>query len=103
MSGFVTLIPALVAGAGLGALYFGGLWLTVRRLADARRPALLFASSFAVRTALTVTGFYFVMDGRWERALAALLGFVIVRQLLVSRLRPAPEAAVRQEGESVRP
>lgn len=103
MSGFMPLLLAFVTGAGLGLFYFGGLWLTVQRLADSHRPVLLFAASFAVRTALTVLGFYFVMDGRWERALACLLGFIIVRQLLVSRLRPTSEPTVRQKREGVHP
>lgn len=94
---------SVAAGAGLGLLYFGGLWLTIRRLAGSRRPALLFGSSLAVRLSLTVVGFYFVMDGSWERALACLGGFLIARQVLISRLRPdhAPAAAAGKEG--VRP
>ncbi len=94
------LVLAMAAGAGLGLFYFGGLWLTVRRLADTGWPTLLFGASFLVRTTLTVLGFYFVMDGSLGRVLACLLGFIVVRQLLVSRLRPGsePTSAPGQEG-----
>ena len=37
--------------------------------------------------AVVVVGFYFVMDGRWERMLACLAGFIMVRLILVSRMR----------------
>ena len=98
MSAVLPLLLALVAGLGLGLFYFGGLWLTVRRLGRARSPTLLFAVSFAVRTALVVAGMYLVMGGSWQRVLACLAGFITVRQIMVSRLcldRP-PEA--RREG-----
>lgn len=82
--------PALawVAGVGLGLFYFGGLWLTIRRLPTCRWPAPLLAASFVGRTAVVLVGFYFVMGGRWERIVASLLGFVMARHLLISRLRP---------------
>ncbi len=94
---------SVAAGVGLGLLYFGGLWLTVRRLAGSRRPAMLFGASFVVRLALTVVGFYFVMDGSWERALACLGGFLIARQILTSRLRPDRVPAVTGGKEGVPP
>ena len=47
----------------------------------------LVMASFVVRTAVVVVGFYFVMDGRWERMLACLAGFIMVRLILVSRMR----------------
>lgn len=88
MSGFVHLALALAAGLGLGLFYFGGLWLTVRWLGASGWPVLLMVGSFVGRTAVAVLGFYFIMDGSWQRMLACLAGFIIVRQLVVSRLRP---------------
>jgi F1F0 ATPase subunit 2 len=101
MSGFVTLVLAGGAGVGLGLFYFGGLWLTVRRLSDCGRPSLLFLGSFAGRTALTLMVFYLVMDGRWERMLACLVGFIAARQFLISRLRPEREPAIARGREGV--
>jgi F1F0 ATPase subunit 2 len=79
-------------GVGVGVVYFGGLWLTVRRLPDARRPALLLLGSVVGRTVLTLLGFYLVMGARWERLLACLAGFILARMVLVRRLGP-PHAA----------
>lgn len=79
---------AFLAGTLLGLFYFGLLWATVRRVPTARHPALLVLGSFAVRMAVVIAAFYFVMNGRWERLAACLLGFLIVRQVMVSRIRP---------------
>lgn len=103
MSGFMALVLSMAAGAGLGLLYFGGLWLTVRRLAGTRTPVLLFGASFVVRTILTVLGFYLVMDGSLGRMLACLLGFIVARQLLISRLRPERAPAAPRGREGARP
>lgn len=103
MNGFMALVLSMAAGAGLGFFYFGGLWLTVRRLPGARRPTLLFVASFVGRTALTLLGFYLIMDGSWDRMLACLLGFIVARQLLISRLRPEPEPAAPRGREGARP
>ena len=89
MSNLLPLILALVAGIGLGVFYFGGLWLTVRRLPTAQRPALLSLLSFFVRLGVVLFGFYFVMDGRWVRLLVCLLGFLGARVILVRRWGPA--------------
>ncbi|MEZ4962359.1 MAG: ATP synthase subunit I [Saprospiraceae bacterium] len=73
------LILALLAGALLGAFFFGGLWWTVQKGLTAQNPALWFLGSMLVRTGVTLVGFYFVSDGRWERMVACLLGFVVAR------------------------
>lgn len=90
MSDVLRLGLALLAGAGLGLFYFGGLWLTLRRLATSGRPELLILGSFLARTAITVIGFYFVIDGQWDRLAASLAGFLLMRIFLVQRLKPQP-------------
>ena len=55
----------LLAGAILGAFFFGGLWWTIQRRLPSKTYALWFLGSLLVRTGLTVTGFYFVADGHW--------------------------------------
>ena len=97
MSGWIAIALSLAAGLGLGLVYFGGLWLTVRRVATTRRPVLLFAGSFVLRTVLVVAGMYLVMDGSWQRMLACLAGFIIMRQAVLSRLRPERLPKVRRE------
>jgi F1F0 ATPase subunit 2 len=39
-----------------------------------------------VRTAVVLVGFYLVSDGKWERMLACLVGFVLAR-FIVMRYR----------------
>ncbi|RJP16058.1 MAG: ATP synthase subunit I [Candidatus Abyssobacteria bacterium SURF_5] len=77
---------ALPAGMLLGLFYFGLLWITVRSLASARAPALHLAVSFVIRGSVCMLGFYLIMQGHWERLLIALLGFVLMRKILVRRL-----------------
>jgi len=84
----VQLVFAFLGGAGLGIFYFAGLWWTVQKLLSARSPALLSLGSFAVRTAVVLTGFYFIMGGQWERLLACLAGFMTARIVLLRRLKP---------------
>lgn len=85
------LIAAGVAGSFLGLFFFGGLWWTLKRLPASRKPQLVMAASFLGRSALAVAGFYAAMDGRWERLLAVLAGFLAVRAVLVRRLPPAAQ------------
>jgi F1F0 ATPase subunit 2 len=83
-------LMAFFVGMGAGLFYFGGLWWTVRRLPSARQPALLTFGSFFVRTGLSLAAFYFASGGHWQRILASLLGFIIVRVFLVRRMRSSP-------------
>ena len=83
VSELLRLTLSLGAGIGLGVFYFGGLWLTVRKLPTAPRPVFLSLSSFFARMAVVLIGFYFVMDGRWERLFVCLLGFLGMRFVLV--------------------
>ncbi len=99
MNEILTLAIALVAGLVLGAIFFGGLWWTVRRGASSPRPARWFFASALLRMSVTLGGFYLVGGGQWERLLACLVGFVMAR-LAVTWLaqspgqpRPAQEAS----------
>lgn len=83
MGELLPLMLALAAGIGLGMFYFGGLWLTVRRLPTTRRPAFLSLLSFFGRLGVVLFGFYLVMGGHWERLLVCLSGFLGVRIILV--------------------
>ncbi len=86
------LLLAGLAGAGLGLLFFGGLWYTIRQLPQSRRPALLLISSFLIRLSLTLLGFSWILGGAAaaiDRLLVAFIGFLLVRLLLTRRLRRA--------------
>lgn len=65
------LILTLLAGLGLGGVFFGGLWWTVKKGVSSPWPALWFCVSLALRTSLVLLGFYFIADGHWQRLLLA--------------------------------
>jgi F1F0 ATPase subunit 2 len=77
-----------LAGAGLGAFFFGGLWWTVRKGMSSPRPALWFLGSGLLRTCAVLAGFYVVSGGHWKRLLACLLGFVAARLAVTWLIRP---------------
>lgn len=87
-----TVILVLSGGAGvvLGAVFFGGLWWTVRRGLASKRPAFWFFGSLLLRTSIALAGFYLIARGHWERLLVCLLGFVMAR-LIMTRLTQAAE------------
>jgi F1F0 ATPase subunit 2 len=91
MNESVMLMLAGSAGVLLGAVFFGGLWWTVRKGVTSRHPALWFLGSMLVRTAIVSGGFYVVSGGHWQRLVACLLGFVIARLLVTRLARPRPE------------
>jgi F1F0 ATPase subunit 2 len=86
------LILSFLAGSLLGAFFFGGLWWTVQRLPESRSPALLALASFVIRTAAVLGVFYLIISGfsetAWPRLAAALVGFILLRVITVSRVRP---------------
>ncbi|WP_373509472.1 ATP synthase subunit I [Thiocapsa sp.] len=88
--------PALmlsgVAGLALGAVFFGGLWWTLRKSLESRRPALWLLGSLLVRMSLVLVGLYLVSGGQWERLLAGLAG-VIGARFLVLRLTGPSDVA----------
>lgn len=100
MNETLTLMLAAVAGAALGAIFFGGLWWTVRRGVTSARPALWFLGSALLRMSVAIAGFYFVAGGRWPRLVVALIGFIASRFVVLGLSRssrreriPPPEEA----------
>jgi F1F0 ATPase subunit 2 len=90
MNEILSLVPALMTGMLLGAMFFGGLWWTVRKGMSSGRPALWFFGSLLLRTSLTLAGFYMVSNGHWERLLICLVGFTMARPI-VTRLTRSDE------------
>ncbi|MEO8337813.1 MAG: ATP synthase subunit I [bacterium] len=83
-----------VVGAGLGAVFFGGLWWTVREAVSSRLPALWFAGSLLARTGVVMSGLYFVSGGDWKRLVVCLVGFFAAR-MAVTRIVLSAEASDR--------
>lgn len=83
----VTLLMAALAGVMLGLVFFVGLWWTVQRGLSTRHPALLFLVSLVLRMTVAVVGFWWVADGEWDRLLACLVGFLLVRLVMTRSSR----------------
>lgn len=87
----ISVMLAMVsAGAIIGVLYFGGLWLTLNKLTRAKSWGLWLGVSFMMRATMAMAGFWFLGAGDWQRLLALTIGFTIVRFLLVKRIQPEP-------------
>ncbi len=83
MSEIAMMILVFVAGIALGILFFAGLWYTVKKLVSAKETAIWFLGSFSLRIGITLTAFYFIGAGNWQRLLVCLLGFVVARFAVV--------------------
>ena len=96
----VTAGELAIAGAGgllIGAVYFGGLWITIGRLPSARVPALLALGSFLLRSLLAAASFVWLAQGSWVRLLVCLAGFLVARLALARRWGPSAKAERNRE------
>src|ERR1700678_3098461 len=91
MNETLTLMLSCVGGGGLGVIFFGGLWWSVRQGMSSERPGLWFFGSMLLRMSIALSGFYFVSGGHWERLLVCLIGFVVVRMVVTWLIRPLGE------------
>jgi len=80
-----------LVGAGLGVVFFGGLWWTVLRGVSSPHPVLWFLGSGLLRTGVVLAGLYVVSGGQWRRLVAALLGFIAARFAVMRLTRPPAE------------
>lgn len=96
----LSLAYAFAAGVLLGAMFYGGLWWTVRRAVSSKRVALWFLGSLLLRMGLALAGLYFVAGGHWQRLLLCLLGFVLARLAVMWLTRPLEENTAPQASES---
>lgn len=87
MSELPSLGIALLVGAAIGAIFFGGLWWTVRHATTSRRPALWIFISIILRTSIALVGFYLVGRDDWQRLLFCLVGFVCARFIVIRLVR----------------
>jgi F1F0 ATPase subunit 2 len=75
----------VVMAAGLGVLlglaFFGSLRWVVGRLLAARQPAVWMVGSAVVRITVMVAALLVIGQGRWERMVAVLAGFLVGRSI----------------------
>jgi F1F0 ATPase subunit 2 len=85
------LMLAGIAGMVLGAIFFGGLWWTIRKGLSSNQPALWFFVSLLLRTSIVLAGFLVLARGHWQRLVAGLLGFVMARLVVTWLTRSRQE------------
>jgi len=91
MNETLMLVVSLIAGEALGAVFFGGLWWTIRKGVSSKQPALWFSGSLLLRMAIVLVGFYFIGRGHWHRLVMCLLGFIIARLVVTWLTRSSVE------------
>jgi F1F0 ATPase subunit 2 len=101
MNNLLTWLLTWVAGGLLGVFFYGGLWWTVQQVVSEGHSALYLVASLLVRTSVTVMGFYFVSDGRFERLIVCMIGFVVARVIVTRVTRPpADSVELRMQAEA---
>ncbi|WP_462324316.1 N-ATPase subunit AtpR [Desulfoplanes sp.] len=92
------IVPPVLAGVGTGIFFFGGLLWTVRRIQDAKRPHTLVWSSFVARQVVTASVLFLVCKDQWEHWTAALIGFVVVRTLMIKGQKTGTNIPIARKG-----
>jgi F1F0 ATPase subunit 2 len=90
MSETSILALALLAGIMLGAIFYGGLWWTIRRSVSSGSSSHWLIGSFVLRAIIAVGGFYIVSQGDWRSLPACLLGFLAARICVTRLIKRAP-------------
>ncbi len=84
----LSILVGLGAGVVAGALFFGGLLLTTRRLVDGQARPLRFVGSFLIRMAVVTAGAWVVATtGGLAGVAAYLTGLLAARTGLVALVR----------------
>lgn len=82
MINILPMILALIGGLVIGAVFYGGLWWTVKKRLTSSHAGIWFMLSFWLRLAIATAGFYLIGQGDWKRFLVCFLGFLIARILV---------------------
>ncbi len=80
----------LAVGLALGAVFFGGLWLTVRLGVSSRFAPLWFLLSLLVRLGIALAAFVWIGRDEPVRLIAALVGFLVARSVVLRVTRTMP-------------
>lgn len=91
---------AFLGGVFLGMIFFGGLLLTVKLLVKVRYPAVWMLGSLLLRLAILFGGLYLLKDGSYLNLPLALVGILVGKFLIVSKVKSQKEKhdEMSQEG-----
>lgn len=90
-------ILCFVTGTAVGAVYFGGLWHTVRLLKTTKRATRVLLVSWLLRNLFFVSAFFIMMQSSVQRLIAGFLGMMAVR-IVMSAYMKRKNAAVSNGG-----
>lgn len=77
----------ILIGVVLGFIYFGGLWLTVRKLLFYRKSAVLVLLSFLIRNGFLIFALFLIgRKGEWVNLIFVLIGIIGTRWMFFKRL-----------------
>ncbi|MEO6902779.1 MAG: ATP synthase subunit I [Bacteroidia bacterium] len=82
MNEILFILIVFICGIFLGIIFFGGLWLTIKKSVSSKMPGLLFMLSFFIRTGITLLGFYYLGVNNWKNMIACLVGFILARVII---------------------
>jgi F1F0 ATPase subunit 2 len=82
----MNLLIAMLAGAGIGLAFFGGLWVSIRCAAQSPCRRGMIAASGALRWISAGIAFFVISRAGTAAVLAALGGFWLTRSILLLRL-----------------
>jgi len=99
MNEILFMILTLMAGLGLGLVFFGGLWVTVKKAVASKIPAIWFFFSLLVRVSITLIGFYYLSLGSWQRLLVGVIGFIMARILVLRLTKSIDEKQIQLKKE----
>ena len=97
MSEILYITLAFIAGLALGTLFFGGLWVTVRKAVTAKTPAIWFFGSFFLRVGIVMIGFYYISLGGWQQLIISLLGFIVARVVVTHLTKSTDKKQAKRE------
>jgi F1F0 ATPase subunit 2 len=77
------MIIALIIGLLLGLMFFGGLWITVRKTLGSPYVAIWILGSSLLRTTIVLIGFYYSVQSGLLPLLVSVAGFIIGRFIVM--------------------
>ena len=87
MNEIILYVLIFIGGFILGIIFFGGLWLTVKKGVKSKIPAVLFVLSSLIRTAILLLVFYYLIRYDWVFSIFCLIGFILGRYIMVRKIR----------------